>query len=416
MKAKSVLQLILLFFFTACVKEDYQIPEELIVSPPMVNTAEVTDITAVTAKCGGEVTNEKWREVTARGVCWSTSPNPTVNNSKTTDGSGLGAFTSDITGLTENTTYYVRAYATNEKGTAYGEERSFTTIPATIPTVTTNNVSSITATTAVCGGNVTDAGNLTVTARGVCWNTSPNPTIDNSKTTDESGTGAFTSNITGLTENTTYYVRAYATNAKGTAYGEEKSFTTLPGINGYAYVDLGLPSGLKWATYNIGATTSEEYGDYYAWGETTPKTEYTEENSVTSGLELPDISGNPQYDAARANWGSTWRMPTKEEMEELENNCTWTWITQNGVNGMKVVGSNGNSIFLPASGGIYESLLDGVGLGGNIWTSTPDPFETSTSYTHNFYGYTDNGGNYNEYHSTFIAPRDIGYAVRPVSD
>ena len=407
MKAKSVLQLILLFFFTACVKEDYQIPEELIVSPPMVNTAEVTDITAVTAKCGGEVTNEKWREVTARGVCWSTSPNPTVNNSKTTDGSGLGAFTSDITGLTENTTYYVRAYATNEKGTAYGEERSFTTIPATIPTVTTNNVSSITTTTAVCGGNVTYDGGLTVTARGVCWSTSPNPTVDNSKTTDGSGLGAFTSDITGLTEGVTYYVRAYATNEKGTAYGEERSFTTLAYINGHDWVDLGLPSGTKWATCNVGATIPEGYGNYYAWGETTTKTSYDQSNSVTYGQPMSDISGNATYDAARANWGSTWRMPTYEEMEELYNNCTWTWTTQSGVTGYRVTGSNGNSIFLPAAGYCDGTSRYGVGESGDYWSSTP--YESYDRYA---YGLGFSGG----YLGVDWNGRGDGRTVRPVSE
>ncbi|MBR5831997.1 MAG: hypothetical protein IKY79_05210 [Bacteroidales bacterium] len=285
-----------------------------------------------------------------------------------------------------------------------------------LATIVTDSVTNITTSSAVCGGNVTSDGGSTVTSRGICWSISPNPTIDNNKTTDGNGVGEFTSDITGLTNGTTYYVRAYATNSKGTAYGEEKSFTTLPGVNGYAYVDLGLPSGLKWATCNVGATTPEEYGNYYAWGETTTKTEYTEENYTLYGQELGDISGNTTYDVARANWGSTWRMPTKEELEELANNCTWTWITQNGVNGMKVVGSNGNSIFLPASGVINGSLLDGVGLGGNIWTSTPDFNETCCSYSYNFHGYTDINGNYNEDHSIYWGSRGIGYAIRPVSD
>ena len=99
-------------------------------------------------------------------------------------------------------------------------------------------------------------------------------------------------------------------------------------IAGHEYVDLGLPSGLKWATCNVGATTPEEYGNYYAWGETKPKTEYTEENSATFGVELLDINSNPTYDVARANWGSTWRMPTMTEMDELIDNCTWKWTTK----------------------------------------------------------------------------------------
>lgn len=130
-----------------------------------------------------------------------------------------------FTGLTAATTYFVRAYAINDKGVGYGNVLSFLT--PTLPTVTTNTVSSIVATTATCGGNVSSDGGATVTARGVCWSTSHNPTISNSKTTNGTGTGSFTSSITGLTTNTTYYVRAYATNSVGTAYGAERSFTTL---------------------------------------------------------------------------------------------------------------------------------------------------------------------------------------------
>ena len=377
---------------------------------PTVTTNNISSITANSAVCGGNVSDAGNLTVTARGVCWSTSPNPTINDSKTTNGSGMGIFTSNITGLTDGITYYVRAYATNSKGTAYGEERSFTTLPATIPTVTTNNVSSITANRAVCRGNVTYNGGLTVTARGVCWSTSPNPSINNSKTTDGSGVGRFTSNITGLTENTTYYVRAYATNAVGTAYGEEKSFTTSPstgGINGHNWVDLGLPSGLKWATCNVGATTPEGYGNYYAWGETTTKTEYTEQNSVTYGQQMSDISGNSAYDAARANWGGTWRMPTKAEMEELVNNCTWQWTTQNGVNGYRVTGTNGNSIFLPAAGRCRGTSHYLVGEDGYYWSSTPDESNGSRTYYLQIYS----GG-----HGVYWYSRYFGFTVRPVSE
>ena len=360
--------------------------------------------------CGGNVTFDGWSEITARGVCWSTSPNPTINDSKTTDGSGIGSFTSNITGLADGTTYYVRAYATNSKGTAYGEEKSFTTIAKTLPQITTANVTSITANTAVCGGNVTSDGNATITARGVCWSTSPNPTITDNKTTDGSGIGSFTSNITGLTLNTTYYVRAYATNEKGTAYGEEKSFATFDctgSINGYGYVDLGLSSGLKWATCNVGATTPEDYGNCYAWGETTTKTSYDQSNSLTYGQQISDFSGNATYDAARANWGSTWRMPTKTEMEELKNNCTWTWTTQNGVNGYRVTGPNGNSIFLPAAGYCYGSSRYSVGERGYYWGSTPNEGNTNFACDLNFYsGYL----NVNWYNRLY------GLTVRPVSD
>lgn len=201
------------------------------ISQPSVTTNNVTNSTQTTATCGGNVTSDGGATVTVRGVCWSTSPNPTVNGSHTTNGSGTGNFTSNITGLTQNTTYYVRAYATNSAGTSYGEQKTFTTtVNNTVPTVTTNNMSNITQTTATCGGNVTNDGGNPVTARGVCWSTNSNPTISNSHTTNGTGTGSFTSNITGLTANTTYYVRAYATNSKGTAYGEQRNFKTNPTV------------------------------------------------------------------------------------------------------------------------------------------------------------------------------------------
>ena len=137
----------------------------------------------------------------------------------------------------------------------------------------------------------------------------------------------------------------------------------------HGYVDLGL--SVKWATFNVGATSPEEYGHYFAWGETSPKEEYTEENSLTYEKEMSDIAGNVQYDAATANWGGDWRMPTKAEQEELSNNCTWTWTTQNGVNGYNVKGPNGNSIFLPAAGNRYGSSLNAAGSYGGYWSSAP---------------------------------------------
>ncbi|MCR4847670.1 MAG: hypothetical protein K5920_02315 [Bacteroidales bacterium] len=198
----------------------------LLFSTPIVTTSNVVDITTNSAVSGGLVTSDGGSFVTARGVCWSTSPHPTISNSHTTDGNGTGSFTSNILGLIEGTVYYVRAYATNGKGTAYGEQKSFTTPTQTLPTVTTQPVSSITTHSAVCGGTVLSDGNSPVTSRGVCWSTLQNPTIYSNHTTDGSGTGVFSSNLSDLLQNTTYYVRAYATNEVGTAYGSQVSFTT----------------------------------------------------------------------------------------------------------------------------------------------------------------------------------------------
>jgi hypothetical protein len=195
---------------------------------PTLTTTAISSITQTTATSGGNISSDGGNSVTSRGVCWSTSTGPSVAlSTKTSDATGPGSFTSAITGLNLNTTYYVRAYATNSVGTAYGNEISFTSSGATIPTLTTAVISLITQTTATSGGNISSDGGVSVTARGVCWSTTTGPTTSDSKTTNGTGTGSFVSSLTGLTANyTTYYVRAYATNSVGTAYGNEQVFAT----------------------------------------------------------------------------------------------------------------------------------------------------------------------------------------------
>ena len=138
-------------------------------------------------------------------------------------------------------------------------------------------------------------------------------------------------------------------------------------IGGHDYVDLGL--SVKWATCNVGASSPSDYGDYFAWGKTSAKSEYTEKSNETYGKDLGDIAGNPAYDAVSANWGGSWRLPTKAEFEELKDNCTWT--TKKGHNGYWVQGPNGNSIFLPAAGWWSRTTLYYVGEKGAYWSSTP---------------------------------------------
>ena len=195
-------------------------------------------------------------------------------------------------------------------------------------------------------------------------------------------------------------------------------------INGHEYVDLGLPSGIKWATCNVGANSPEEYGGYYAWGETEEKSNYEwstykwcngSENSMTKYCTNSDNGTvdnktvlDPEDDVAHVKWGGSWRMPTSAELEELYNNCTWTWTAQNGVNGYRVTGPNGNSIFLPAAG--YRDGTDAGGLrGGNgfYWSSSLDSdFSRDTYYLFFYDSY--NGGNFNR--------RYYGLSVRPVSE
>ena len=198
---------------------------------PTVSTASVTGITQTTALSGGNVTDDGGAEVTKRGLCCGTSPNPTtLAPVHTIDGAGIGIFTSNLTGLTANTRYFVRAWALNSEGISYGNENSFITSPISLSTIETLKITSITSSTAVCGGNITYDGASSVVDRGICWSTNQNPTTNDNRTSLGTGTGSFTSGIGCLSFATTYYVRAYAINDAGISYGDQQILTT-PGTN-----------------------------------------------------------------------------------------------------------------------------------------------------------------------------------------
>lgn len=243
-----------------------------------------------------------------------------------------------------------------------------------------------------------------VIERGFYWGTNPElGATDNNVVLDKT-TGYITKVLLDLEPNTTYYLKAYATNSVGTSYSEVVSFTTLAECEYSDYVDLGLPSGLKWAAYNIGATTATEYGDYYAWGEVLTKETYTTANNETYGESMSDIAGT-EYDVATANWGGDWRMPSKAEIQELRDNCNWEWTTQGGKKGYKVTGPNGSHIFLPAAGSHSGSSSSDVGSKGYYWSSTPN--SSASAFTLHFHsdGFIVQG-NY----------RATGFTVRPVRE
>ena len=200
----------------------------------------------------------------------------------------------------------------------------------------------------------------------------------------------------------TYSVKTvYNDTSETTTYVESASGVAQ---GGHEYVDLGL--SVKWATCNVGANKPEDYGYYFAWGETSTKWTYSESNSKTYGKQMYDIKGKSKYDAARANWGGTWRLPTKAEMQELIDKCNWKWMTHNGVKGYKVTGPNGNSIFLPAAGYSYGSSLSYAAIYGGYWSSTSSGY--GGDYACELYFYSNFHGMRNYSRCIF------GRSVRPV--
>ena len=280
----------------------------------------------------------------------------------------------------------------------------------------TASVVEFTDLTAIIKTYATDGG-AELIERGFYLGTNPNPSETDNKVVLENTVGNNTNTLVNLTPNTTYYVKAYVTNSEGTSYSEVVSFTTLAESAYNEYVDLGLPSGLKWATCNIGANSPEEYGNYYAWGEVVTKTDYSSSNCPTYKLTTSQLQaqgyidgeGNltAQYDAATANWGGNWRLPTKAEMQELIDNCTREWTTQNGVKGYKVTGPNGNYIFLPAAGYRYDGSLYGAGSGGYYWSSAPHEGNSYNAY----YLYFSSDDHYVSHYG-----RNYGPSVRPVRE
>jgi len=397
---------------------------------PIVTTDNVTNITSTTATSGGNVTSDGGASVTARGICWSSSSNPTTSDNHTTDGSGTGTFSSNITGLTPTTQYYVRAYATNSIGTSYGNEVIFTTL-AILPTVTTDVVTNITTTTATSGGNVTSDGGADVTARGVCWSTSSNPTTSDSYTTDGSGTGAFVSNITGLTSETLYYCRAYATNSIGIAYGNEVSFETLDttpcdGQTSFIYEglsyniieieyqcwmkeNLNYQTGNSWC-YNNDPAYCITYGRLYDWA--TIMNGESSSNSVPSGVQ--------------GICPSSWHLPSDEEWKILEGNTDtqygvgdseWDGVGYRGYDaGKRLKTTTGwslntgtNAVGFSALPGGYRTSGSFAYLGyyGRWWSSTASGSATSW---YRELAYNNNKANRNNTNKVY------GFSVRCLKD
>jgi len=262
-------------------------------SMPSVFTNTVSEVTVKGALCGGNVVTNGGSEITARGVCWSTGQNPEISDSVTTDGTGTGYYNSEITEVDAGKTFYVRAYATNNKGTSYGNQVVLE-IPTNVvfPTVTTKAITNITANAATSGGTVTETGGDEITERGVCWSTNQNPTIADSRTIDGEGESQFSSQLDNLNPGVVYFLRAYATNSSGTGYGEQVTFTTLKTVpvivtrDPISITAMGAVSGGT-ITLSGGGTVSEKG---ICWSES--------ENPTISDNKIPADSGTDAFYSA----------------------------------------------------------------------------------------------------------------------
>lgn len=376
---------------------------------PQVTTSDITDIEWFTAVGGGEVTDDGDASVTERGICWSTSPNPDLNNNYASNGTGTGPFTVQMTELEVGTTYYVRAYAKNAVGTSFGEEVHFETKDMELATVTTLPASNISFTSATCGGEVTTGGGSEVTERGVCWSTSPDPSLSDNHATNGSGTGSFTVNVSGLTTGKTYYVRAYAINSIGTSYGEPQSFTTKPlpqgAINGLFTINSNNDRVLfskgnlqyskssntwkfannQWST--VGNAQDDNHRDLFGWGTSgwisgamcyRPWDVSTNNADYYPGGDYHnDLTGN----YAQADWGvfcpisnggnqagGLWRTLTKEEwiyvfnLRDTPSGLRFAKAQVNGVDGV---------ILLPDDWSASIFGLNSVNISGAFYNTNP---------------------------------------------
>jgi len=347
-------------------------------TPPTVVTGLVSNITPGSATISAEVASEGSSAVTLRGVCFAETPNPLTIDTCVNSGSGAGIYEVTITGLSPGATYYARPYAMNEVGTGYGDQVDFTA-GTTPPLVVTGIVSEITPSTAKVSGEVTSTGGAIVTSRGLCYATTQNPTTADSCVWEGPGMGSFTSKLIDLTLGTTYYVRAYATNAAGTAYSSEMSFTTLPvyftpgagvtDIDGNAYSTV-IINGQEWMAENL-KTSHYRNGDEIpnggsltgAWWNYMNQSEYDEIFGKLYNWYAVDHS------AGLCPTG--WHVPTNEEWTEMV-----VFLGNNPGNKMKAPVGTFN--FWNTSNSSNESGF--TGYPGGLYLRNPSGFHSMGSY------------------------------------
>jgi uncharacterized protein (TIGR02145 family) len=392
----EIIIILLLFFVWNCKKDS---PSEV----PVLKTLPVTSLSSSSVKTGGDISSEGSGAVTARGVCWSLLPNPTILkiDSITTDGKGIGPFSSTIEGLKPGKSYIIKAYATNTVGTGYGTPMTAVIAPL-MPTVTTSNIDLVSDTEVNSGGEVLSDGGSPVTERGICWSTVKNPTRSSSSvdsyTSDGIGIGKFISTIFLSKQdfNTTFYLRAYAINSAGTAYGFEFSFSPakfsiVDGDNNFYHsVMIGsqvwMVGNLKTTKFNDGSPIPyvEDSGPW--------------NNTITSGYCWYGNNETTYKDSYGAlyNWYTVnsgklcpigWHVPSDSEWSTLSN-----FLGGATLSGGKLKEAGSLHWKSPNTGATNETSFSAI-PGGNRTNS----------------GLFENAGNYGQWWSTTPGTSNVSY-------
>lgn len=391
--------------------------KEVVKNTPTEFVSRVTNITDTSAAYYGEIMSTGSATITARGVCWSTKQNPTIADVTINMGSGSGSFKTLLTGLSSGVTYYIRAFATNINATTYSKQTGFTTT-ALLPVLTSVEITSKSPRTAICVGIITNKGGTAITACGVCWSLSANPTIKNSKTTESVATGIFTSSITGLTVGKTYFLKSYATNSSGTSYGNELIFVIDADGNLYHTVRIGKQN---WMVENLRVTKFRN-GDqiFNAKG-------YKERsNHINETYSNYDDNENNSNKYGRLyNWyvvndsrnicPSGWHIPNDAEWTTLT-----TYLGGESLAGGKMKHTDSTIWISPNTGATNESGFSGIPAGVNRNNSYS--FKGSCGYWWSFseFGSEYAWGRYLFNHNTKISrnyyDKKYGLSIRCLSD
>lgn len=343
------------------------------VTRPAVDTMDVFAVRYAEATVRVDVTHDGNELVLVRGVALATHPAPTLQDDVRFAGSGAGSVDVACAGLAPATLYYVRAFATNALGTSYGDELSFVTRPLNVPTLTTAAASNVTNSTAISGGSIVDDGGSPIQARGVCWSTAAAPTLADTCAGEGAGDGSFIAMMTGLGSSTTYHVRSYATNAQGTSYGEDRTFTTV--ALQLASVTTGAPIGVSFTTAILGGNVTGDNGAAVTsrgvcWGTTPGPTTSDANYTEAAGLgaftaTITGLSSSTIYyvRAFAVNGGGT----------SYGNEVTFTTLAPS-IPSLTTKAIGGISSYIAGSGGAIAS--DGgspINAKGVCWSLNPNP-------------------------------------------